>query len=386
VGRAHGQFIEFVSLHNRSAQSLGLSRGQCDSPRGMPTLDLIEACYRRADSFDDWARGVVSRVARLHERPVGCGGYLYRLVESGDVDVTRVFCAEGSDLAANPSLGPRGFVQMVNQSPTRDEIVGVTFGAQRSLLLLSDLPARLGLPLRRRLPLDADDSLCMRTPPSSGEGLHVCVLGRRRFQLSDRRRGYLNQLSAHVAAGYQVQRALAVGLLNTDSAVAIASVGGRLMHATGALCAPGATASFLERVKRMDRARCRSGKRSAEEVSDLWQAFVAGAYSLVETFDSDGRRMILAVRTPAGAASGLTPQERRVTGQAARGHGNKAIGDALGLSPSTVGVHLRAALRKLGLRNRQALVVCSRIGEEATHEGAEARSGTARASSGSEHL
>ena len=52
---------------------------------------------------------------------------------------------------------------------------------------------------------------------------------------------------------------------------------------------------------------------------------------------------------------GLTPSELRTATMAAEGHSNKAIADALVLSPKTVEFHLGNVYRKLGVANRTAL-------------------------------
>ena len=53
----------------------------------------------------------------------------------------------------------------------------------------------------------------------------------------------------------------------------------------------------------------------------------------------------------------LGRRERQVASLAAQGLSNKAIAAQLGGATSTVSVHLRAILRKLGLRHRSELVV-----------------------------
>lgn len=56
---------------------------------------------------------------------------------------------------------------------------------------------------------------------------------------------------------------------------------------------------------------------------------------------------------PAAPAGGsLTPRQQQVVELLAQGQSNKAIGHALGLSPETVKVHIRAICRALGAQNR----------------------------------
>jgi len=62
--------------------------------------------------------------------------------------------------------------------------------------------------------------------------------------------------------------------------------------------------------------------------------------------------------SPAGSST-LTPRERDVLVELARGATNKAIGDALGLTPKTVMHHSQAIYRKLGVHTRAEAAVAA---------------------------
>jgi DNA-binding CsgD family transcriptional regulator len=108
----------------------------------------------------------------------------------------------------------------------------------------------------------------------------------------------------------------------------------------------------------IDGARLRMRREDPDGAFDLWKALVAGRWSLVDSFESDGRRYLLARRNDprAPARAPLTEREAQVAVHAALGHSNKRIGYEVGLSTSTVGAHLAAAQRKLGVRSRLELV------------------------------
>jgi DNA-binding NarL/FixJ family response regulator len=91
----------------------------------------------------------------------------------------------------------------------------------------------------------------------------------------------------------------------------------------------------------------------------VWDAVVAGRWSLVDRFDSDARRFVIAYRNPPGVLDPrrLTPREEHVSTLAALGRSNKEIGDSLGISDSTVATQLSAALIKLGVESRALLPV-----------------------------
>ncbi|HJK99710.1 MAG TPA: LuxR C-terminal-related transcriptional regulator [Polyangiaceae bacterium LLY-WYZ-14_1] len=107
----------------------------------------------------------------------------------------------------------------------------------------------------------------------------------------------------------------------------------------------------------MDRARTRAGRADAERAVAAWRALVEGRWSLLDHFDSDGRRYLVARENEPATRTirTLTPRERQVALYAAHGHSNKLIGYELGLSEGTVKAHLARAMGKLGFESRSRL-------------------------------
>jgi DNA-binding CsgD family transcriptional regulator len=99
-------------------------------------------------------------------------------------------------------------------------------------------------------------------------------------------------------------------------------------------------------------------RKDPDEAVALWRALVAGRWSLVEHFDHDGRRYLLARRNEPVAAklAGLSLVEREVLALAALGHTNKLIAYQLGLTPSAVAMRLSRVAKKLGVSTRVQLV------------------------------
>lgn len=90
---------------------------------------------------------------------------------------------------------------------------------------------------------------------------------------------------------------------------------------------------------------------------EAWRALVDGEWSVVEIFDSDGRRFMIARRNPPAPfhAPLLTERERCVLGLRARALGIKQIAYELALSESTVSRILSTGMRKLGLSTASEL-------------------------------
>jgi DNA-binding CsgD family transcriptional regulator len=169
-------------------------------------------------------------------------------------------------------------------------------------------------------------------------------------------------MAAHLATAFRVRRQLegwspdsrAKGMPGVE---AILDPQGTVAHALEPAQGQPARAALGRAVKALDRARGPLRRRSPEEAIATWQAMVSGRWSLLDHFDSDGRRYVLAHRNDPRVpdARGLTLRERQVVAYAALGHSNKAIGYELGLSTSTVGSHLATARAKLALPSAAAL-------------------------------
>jgi len=104
----------------------------------------------------------------------------------------------------------------------------------------------------------------------------------------------------------------------------------------------------------------RGARRRQDPLGALsaWQSLVMGRWTLVDHFDTDGRRYILALEN-AGAAREeklLSERETQVVEAALRGLHNKAIAYELGLAHSTVKVLMMRAATKLGVRTRREVL------------------------------
>ena len=91
---------------------------------------------------------------------------------------------------------------------------------------------------------------------------------------------------------------------------------------------------------------------------EAWRPLVGARWTLVDTFERDGSRYIVARENEAGppGLEVLTGRERQIVGLAALGRTNKEIAYALGLAHSTVRVLLLRASRKLGASSRADLL------------------------------
>ena len=108
--------------------------------------------------------------------------------------------------------------------------------------------------------------------------------------------------------------------------------------------------------RNFDHVRTRKMRSEVELATRRWRPLVAARWSLLDDFDSDGRRFVVAVEnaTPCRAIrTELSERERQVMTQAHLGRSDKEIAYELGLSTSTIRVLLHRAVRKLGATTRR---------------------------------
>ena len=108
----------------------------------------------------------------------------------------------------------------------------------------------------------------------------------------------------------------------------------------------------------VDRARGKMRHTNPDDALAIWKALVRGRWSMVDWFDTDGRRFVLAIPNSPDVTDprGLSERENQVVDYAVLGHSNKMIAYRLGLSTSRVSTLLRSSMRKMGFRTRSQLV------------------------------
>jgi DNA-binding CsgD family transcriptional regulator len=354
-------------------------------------IEIVEASYQLGQDTRAWLAGILEAARPRLDRRVGLVAACYdardfsrlrMLSVAGDVPMPlwssafRIAAARLSAREVQRSFGSRPFGTVSGMLGDRFLETNVfarslrLFGLHDALGINALDPTGFGCIVGAGLPERQASS------PGLAElmayvGAHIAAGHRLRRQIEQAKRGNKGTRNeAAASAAYLLQ-----------SAEAILSPDGRVTHATEAtrglaerLMLRAAAASF-------DRARRR--RRRADPAATLaeWKALVGGCWSVVDCFDSDGRRFLIANRNDprpdnvTDPLAALTRRERQVAGYAALGHANKVIAYELGISASSVATHLAQAATKLGARSRADLIArtCWRKGlrAEAAREAAE---------------
>jgi DNA-binding CsgD family transcriptional regulator len=163
-----------------------------------------------------------------------------------------------------------------------------------------------------------------------------------------------SRIAVHISAGARLRRAV-VSTGGSDIAAgsdAVLSTSGGLEHAEPLAKSRSAREALRRAALAIDRARSKARGRE-EEALELWKGLVAGRWSLVERFDHDGRRYLVAHKNEPNVKDprALTARERHVLAYLAAGDSLKLTAYTLGLSITSIFRHRQSAIRKLGLRS-----------------------------------
>ncbi len=198
-------------------------------------------------------------------------------------------------------------------------------------------------------------------------GTNIVMPSKELVDLSGKARGQWLMLAVHITAGNRIRRRLrqqdsATGIRPTDfpldGEALIDPARFSVSEATGGAKNRSSLERIREAAMRVDRARGRLRKSNPDEALEIWHGLVRGRWSLVDWFDTDGRRFVLAKPNAPdlGDPRGLSVSEAQVATYAARGESGKIIGYRFGISPQRVSVLLKSAMRKLGVKTQAQLV------------------------------
>ena len=317
-------------------------------------LSIIEAAYAESANADEWLDGAL---AAMHAQLDQGGGVLARRfhVEPASLwqGATRAIGVTPEDVAATdraaayltdlpPAEAMAVARQMFPLAPVAvrlSQLVGPT--------MMANLVTNYSRPVK--------DSLGVIAADPSGHG---CVF----FRIEDKPRppsrratALWERIAAHLVTGYRLARE------RHGKAEAVLDPGGKVLHRENEVTRDDAV-TLSDAAKEIDRARGRLRRADPERALALWKGLVSGRWSLVDQFDHDGRRFVVAKRnaiTP-HAWSVLSEREAQVLAYLAEGQAPKLIAYQSGLSMASVNGDLSRIMRKLSVGSRLELIMAYR--------------------------
>ena len=317
-------------------------------------IGLAESAYRLDGGIDDWVAGIRDVAGGLLDQGLGVAVHTFRAVSTA---------LRTESVAVHG--GPPEMEQIVRatNATASPEAVARTLGWGTTVSTMSEVIFE-ALPEARRQFLEsaqntAADVLGVLVLCGEGRGVSISIPIRETRRATPTERLRLGRIGAHLAAGMRLRRNLErAARLEHDGreAEAVLLPNGTLCDATGDAAAPEPRARLREAVLRFEHARKRELRADPESLS-LWEGLVRGRWSLVDRFDSDGQRFIVARcnEPELGDPRGLSKREHQVSEYIGGGHSNKEIAYEFGISQSAVANAVARAQRKLGLHSRTEL-------------------------------
>ncbi|MDB4938319.1 MAG: hypothetical protein JWP87_5291 [Labilithrix sp.] len=321
--------------------------------RALGAIDIVEAAYRLDGTETEWLDGVLGRARP--DLDTGCGVYAF----TGNESVP--------NLAASPAFVQHeldhGFAERLAEL-NRDAPRAVYDLLRTRLVTCGGLEQTLGpsSPIVRsfRSVMKATgirDGFSLFAQDAEGGSITLSAPSRKFVNLAPRVRGIWRRIGLHVASALRLRRKLAAQATVRD---ALLDPSGKV-HDTSKSVAHdrSARAVLVRAVAAMEQARSSTVRSSPERALALWQGLVAGEWSLVEQWESGGRRYLAAYRNRPEIRDprALTPTECSTLKYLALGATNRDIEFALGLPAGTVSSSVTKILKKLQVKRRVDLAV-----------------------------
>lgn len=314
------------------------------SEQGNDWIGLVEAAYQLDGSDETWLRGVLDRAATVSTRGFWPTIATYR------------YSATALEVERSATLGPDQASHILRASLSVDvPIVRRFFRTGPAVTSLSQAlyahePALADI-VRQLSAGVVHDKLAVKGLTGQGDAVMICWLFGDRVAPSSEEARRWQCAASHMGAGLRLRRL--AGRLTPEAPVveAVLSGDGAVRDARDNARPASAREALREAVRVVDRIRAREGRRDPDAALAAWEGLVRGRWSLVDHFDADGRRHVLAVRNDPRHPDprGLTERERQVAEFVGQGHAGKAIAHMLGISRSAVANATARSARKLGL-------------------------------------
>jgi DNA-binding NarL/FixJ family response regulator len=187
----------------------------------------------------------------------------------------------------------------------------------------------------------------------TGSGLIVVIALAKDRPLSAKEHKRWSQVAAHLGAGLRLREMAQRFSLDIRSVEAVLGPSATLRHARGEATTT-ARANLREAVLKIERCRTRFGLQDPDAALENWWGLVNGRWSLIDHFDTDGKRFVVAIKNDPAHPDprGLTQGERQIAEFIGKGCTTKEITYALGISVAAVTNAAGRIQMKLGLSSR----------------------------------
>lgn len=323
-------------------------------------ITMTEAAYDLQVTGPDWFPHVIDATVALIDHGLGVAGLIGTVPRGAGPIIP-----EKMHVASGPADFPMRLMRAMSELPQESMRPQIHSG----IGVLSEVNAeepRFLEAWRRHIDY-AQDGIGITALDPNGRCVHIIAPVPETLTLSRPERERWRMLAAHLSAGLRLRRALSETRSEAPSEAedlpygADAVLDANTFGVTDAVHdarVPDSLQAVRDAAIRMDRARGKLRKDNPQEALKIWWALLQGRWSMVEWFDTDRRRYILAVPNAPRVLDprGLTKRESQVVAFAAIGESHKLIAYRLGISRSRTSSALSSAMRKLGVKTQPQLV------------------------------
>jgi len=319
-------------------------------------IALVEAAYSLPADESAWLEGVLQAALPVMGNAVFASGMIYsRPPEARSARVQTWKHVGASDHME------RAAREYATKVPTDVERLWLRIGTANTVSQISPESRQLCQSFAAKTG-EAADALLLNAREPDGRGASVAMFLPVETKLKPDERERWRKLGAHLTAGHRVWRAVTSmkrdpTALPCGAEAVLDPTTYRVVDAAGSGKDRDVVEKLRDSARRIDHARGRLRKTDPAEALETWRALVRGRWSMLDWFDSDGRRFVLGIPNPPelGDPRGLTEREHQVATYAALGESGKLIGYRLGVSKATVSGALDGAMHKLGVKTQPQL-------------------------------
>lgn len=316
-------------------------------------ISLIEASYNLEGTDSQWLKGLLCHVSKILNRgsePVGwtfhCTPTKFKLGSF----------SEGTSKALTYAARI-SHILSTEKSLDLTYRTGVVIATASELVFprLPDMHKMFFNLLKGRV----EDLLVINCQSGMGSGVSIGMLLKNTSRVTAQERRRWPQVAAHIGAAVRLRGKIAqLSAIDSPEVEAIMDSGGRLHHAKESAKDQDIRENLHAIVRRIEQSRTQAGRENADVALNNWEGLVNGRWSIIDRFDSDGRRFIVAIKNDPAHPDlrGLTPRERQVAEYAGLGCASKHIAYTLGLSETAITNCTARVQRKLGILSRAQLV------------------------------
>ena len=328
------------------------------------SIDIVEAAYDLEVGTTEWLPRVMEAGWEAFDLGHGVVGVLGTgITEEGEPRVGQL-CTP--DRSADLPLALAAATQEVGHEAVR-VVSAKSIGAvvvEKLSALREERPEFYKTFARK---LGCKDLLAVHGHDPDGRGPAFYIPSLELLELSPAARQTWERIAVHIATAHRLQRHLTgaddsagttIEGIPRNAEALLDPKRFSVSQAVGTAQGRDASKIIREAAVRIDCARGKLRKRDPDEALRIWKAMVRGRWSLVDWFDTDGRRFVLAISNlpKLGDPRGLTESEHQVVTYASHGESSKSICYRLGISKQRVSKLLHDGMHKLRVKTPAQLV------------------------------